>query len=47
MKSKLRNHLTTNLDLVISMYAQRVFILQMFPFHIANIKSKSQYELEL
>jgi hypothetical protein len=34
MKSKLRNHLTTNLDLVVSMYVQCVFILQTFPFHI-------------
>jgi len=41
MKSKLRNHLTTNLDLVVSMYVQCVFILQTFPFHIANTHQKN------
>lgn len=40
MKSKLRNHLTTNLDLVVSMYVQCVFILQTFPFHIANTQKQ-------
>jgi len=40
MKSKSRNHLTTNLDLVVSMYVQCVFILQMFPFHIVNTQKK-------
>jgi hypothetical protein len=34
MKSKLRNQLTTNLDLVVRMYVQDVFTLQNFPFHV-------------
>jgi hypothetical protein len=40
MKSKLRNHLITNLNFLINMYAQGTFILEMFPFHIANTESK-------
>jgi hypothetical protein len=32
MKSKLRNQLITNLDLVVRMYVQDFFTLQTFPF---------------
>jgi hypothetical protein len=32
MKSKLRNQLTINLDMVVRMYAQDFFTLQTFPF---------------
>jgi hypothetical protein len=35
MKSKLRNRLITNLDLVVKMYVQNFFTLQTFPFQIA------------
>jgi len=34
MKSKLRNQLTTHLDLVVKMYAQDFFTFQSFPFYI-------------
>ncbi len=33
MKSKLHNHLTTHLDLVIQMYAQKFYKLETFPFY--------------
>jgi len=33
MKSKLRNHLTTHLDLVVWMYAQKFNKLETFPFY--------------
>jgi len=50
MKSKLRNRLTTNLDLVVRMYVHDFFTLQTFSFQIAIIdwnKPKGQYGLEL
>jgi hypothetical protein len=46
----MRNHLTTNLDLVVRIYAQDFFILQMFPFHATITywnEAESQYGLEL
>jgi hypothetical protein len=36
MKSKSRNGLTINMDLVARMYAQDFFNLQAFPFHATN-----------
>jgi hypothetical protein len=50
MKSKLRNRLTTNLDLVVRMYVHDFFTLQTFSFQIAITdwnKPKGQYGLEL
>jgi hypothetical protein len=38
MKSKLRNQLTTHLDLVVRMYTQDYFTLQSFPFYMAFIE---------
>ncbi len=38
MKSKLRNWLTTHLDLVVRMYTQDFFTLQSFPFYMAIIE---------
>jgi hypothetical protein len=35
MKSKLRNTLTTHLDLVVKMFAQKFFTLNTFPFVVA------------
>jgi len=50
MKSKLRNQLTTHLDLVVKMYAQDFFTLQSFPFYIAITEwneKNSHYGLKL
>jgi len=50
MKSKLKNQLAINLDLVVRMYAQDVFTLQYFPFHVVITnwnEAKSHYGLEL
>ncbi len=50
MKSKLRNWLITNMDLVVRMYAKDFFTLWTFPFHTAIIdwnEAKGQYGLEL
>ncbi len=38
MKSKLRNRLTTHLDLVVKMYTQDFFTLQGFPFYMVIIE---------
>jgi hypothetical protein len=49
MKFKLNNQLATNLDLVVWMYAQDVFTLQYFPFHVVVTnwnETKSHYGLE-
>jgi len=35
MKSKLHNHLTTHLDLVVRMYEKKIYKLKTFPFYIA------------
>jgi len=50
MKSKLKNQLTTHLNLLVKMYAQDFFTLQNFPFYIVITKwneEKSHYGLEL
>jgi hypothetical protein len=50
MKSKLKNQLTTHLDLIVKMYAQDFFTLQNFPFYIAITEwneEKSHYGSEL
>jgi hypothetical protein len=50
MKSKLKNQLATNFDLVVRMYAQDVFTLQYFSFHVVVTnwnEAKSHYGLEL
>jgi hypothetical protein len=50
MKLKLKNHLTTHLDLVVKMYAQDFFTLQSFPFYTTITEwneKKSHYGLEL
>jgi len=41
MKSKLRSRLTTHLDIVVKMYAQSFYIMEIFPFIVA-IKSWDQ-----
>jgi hypothetical protein len=41
MKSKLRNRLITHLDLMVQMYAQSFYTMEIFPF-IAIIKSRNQ-----
>jgi hypothetical protein len=49
MKSKLRNQLTTNLDLVVRIYVQDFLTLQTFPFHTAITdwnKAKNRCGLE-
>jgi len=35
MKSKLKNRLTTHLDLVVKMFVQKFFTLNTFPFDVA------------
>jgi hypothetical protein len=50
MKSKLKNQLITNFDLVVGMYVQDAFTLQYFPFHVIITnwnEAKSHYGLEL
>jgi hypothetical protein len=50
MKSKLKNRLTTHLDLVVKIYAQDFLTFQSFPFYIAITEwneEKSHYGLEL
>jgi hypothetical protein len=50
MKLKLRNQLTTHLNLVVRMYAQDFFTLQSFPLYTAITEwneEKSHYGLEL
>ncbi len=50
MKSKLKNWLTINLDLVVRMHVHDFFTLQTFPFQIAITnwnKAKGQYGLKL
>lgn len=39
MKLKLQNQLTTHLDLVVQMYGQTFYILDIFPFYIAICNS--------
>ncbi len=49
MKSKLRNQLTINLDMVVRIYAQDFLTLQTFPFHTPVTdwnKAKDRYGLE-
>jgi len=45
MKFKLRNHLTTHLDLVVWMYAQKFYRLETFPFY-TTIKEWGKEKLQ-
>jgi hypothetical protein len=49
MKSKLRNRMTTHLDLVVRMFDQKFFTFNIFPFAIAMnywISAKSHHGVE-